>query len=147
MYKNSLYTIFSLQTHFYVLYISLFKTILLKINFSWKFYFSFDFWPEPADRPVDRFCVRSSRSAFPVDRGSGSRCVSVCTFRGRPNPAWLTNLCSLYFSVDRAVDREPATALSFWTPVDRPVDRESRLNSNDYFLSCFIFVFFSLNCV
>jgi len=101
MYKIFYYTIFCLQIHFYVLYLSLFKVFLIKIFFSSKFRLYLDFWPEPVDRPVGRPCVRSSRSTDQVDRGSG-RCTYPCArFHGRPSGrpmyAWLTDLCSLYF--------------------------------------------------
>ena len=66
MYKNSLYTIFSLQTHSYPLYIFLFKTILLKMDVSSNsiFILGFDLSRSTGwvDRPVSGQAGRPAES-------------------------------------------------------------------------------------
>ena len=106
------------------IYISLIKNILLDIKILLKICFIFRFWPEPVDRPVDRHYVRSYRSTDPVDWISGSFGAYQCAcfpvdrpIDRRPSVDRATGRLkwcySLFVSVDRVVDREPATALLF----------------------------------
>ena len=142
MYKIFLYTIFCLQTLFYVLYISLFKTTLFDFKSPSKFCFNFAFWPEPVDRPVDRTLsgqngFSGSFDAYPCARSSVDRTVdrSPSVDRAAGRLKWC---CSLFLPSWPTGRPEARNGRFIWTPVDR----DSRLNSNDYFSELFYFCLF-----
>ena len=126
MYKNNLYTIFSLQTPFYPLYISIFKIILLKIDFSSKILFLF--W-------LLTWAGRPSGSADPVSGQSGrptqstevlaAVCIRVHVSRstGRSTEACLTvrPLLSVFFG--RPAGRPRAGNGSYFWTSGRPTGR------------------------
>ena len=133
MYKIFLYTIFCLQTHFYILYLSLFKNILLN---QIIFKILFLFWPltyagRPR-RPTDHVSGQAGRPTQSTEVLAAVRIsVHVSRSTARSTEACLTvrPLLSVYFG--RPGGRPRAGNDSYFcTSVDRPVDRESRLNSN-----------------
>ena len=98
MYKIFLNTIFCLQTQFYVLYISLIKTILLNFKISSKFFFQTQFlaW---AGRPSGRPTLGQVRT---VDRPS------------RPH-FWQFGACMCArLPIDRSVDRSHSSRPGGW---------------------------------
>ena len=110
MYKIFLYTIFCLQTHFYVLYISLFKTTLFNFKFPSKFCFSLTFdLSRSTDRPTD-----------PVSGQVGRPFQSTKVLAAGAYP------CAR-FTVDRAIDRNLSDCKSFALCIFRSTESRQRL--------------------